>query len=118
MPNKMIAMMVLLLATACAHPGGTEGQSNNHALVETGHRLALLKCARCHAIDGSGESANPNAPPFREVSRSITIMANSTTLSEGIRIGHIDMPPMRLTSADIDYLNAYLRSLQTIESEH
>lgn len=113
MKNTMVALILLLALSACAHPAQTGAGDDERALAEAGHRVAQLKCARCHAIEPTGESRNPNAPPFRRVSQSVTIMTSETTLSEGIRIGHIDMPPVRLTRPEIEALSAYLRSLRS-----
>ena len=113
MRNTMAALCSLVVLTACIHSEPTDANNTNYALAQAGHRLAQLKCARCHAVEASGDSRNPNAPPFREVSRSVTIMASEATLQEGIRIGHMDMPPVRLTHPEIEALNAYLHSLQS-----
>ena len=113
MRNIMIALLSLVALSACAHSEATVSPGDNHAHAEAGHRVAQLKCARCHAVELSGESRNQGAPPFREVSRSVAIMSSETTLREGIRIGHMDMPPVRLTQPEIEALTAYLRSLQS-----
>jgi len=111
--NTIGALFSLLALSACAISQASDAQNDTHALSEAGHRVALLKCARCHAVELAGESRNPSAPPFREVSRSVTIMATEANLREGIRIGHLDMPPVHLTRPEIDGLTAYLRSLQS-----
>src|SRR5512143_1919753 len=89
MRNTMAALLLLVALSACALSAATDAHDDDHALAEAGHRVAQLKCARCHAVELSGESRNPSAPPFREVSRSVAIMSTETTLREGIRIGHI-----------------------------
>ena len=98
--------------TACIHSENADTSTLDQALAMAGHRVAQLKCARCHAIEQSGESANPGAPPFRRISNTPALMTSTTNLREGIRIGHVDMPPVRLTPHEIDELSAYLRSLQ------
>jgi len=113
MRNTMAALLSLAALSACAHSASTDAHNDDRALAEAGHRIAQLKCARCHAVELSGESRNPSAPPFREISRSVAIMSTGTSLREGIRIGHMDMPPVRLTRPDIAALTAYLRSLQS-----
>ena len=113
MRDTMIALLSLLALSACAYSEETGARNDDHALAQAGHRIAQLKCARCHAIELSGESSNPSAPPFRDVSRSVAIMSTEVTVREGIRIGHLDMPPVRLTQPEIEALTAYLRSLQS-----
>jgi len=117
MRKTIVALLSLLTLCACVHPGDSDADSAR-TIAEAGHRVAQLKCARCHAIELSGQSANPDAPPFREVSRSVTIMATEATLIEGIRIGHMDMPTVRLTRPEIDELNVYLRGLQSAQPAH
>lgn len=109
MRGILLALMFTL--AACAQSGPTDGYSQT-AIAASGHRVAQIKCARCHAIETAGDSANPSAPPFRDISRGVSIMTSRETLAEGIRIGHREMPPVRLTSAEIDALTAYIRSLQ------
>jgi mono/diheme cytochrome c family protein len=115
MRNAIFALLTLLTLPACEHSSLNAEGSDNQALVDAGHRVAQMKCATCHAIEPSGESANSNAPPFRDVARSANIMATEATLTEGIRIGHMDMPVVHLSRPEIDRLSAYLRSLQSGE---
>jgi len=113
MRNTVVALLSLIALSACAHSTETDAHNNDRALTEAGHRVAQLKCARCHAVERSGESRDPSAPPFREVSQSVAIMTTDMTLREGIRIGHMDMPAVRLSRPEIEALTAYLRSLRS-----
>ena len=113
MRYTLVALFSLVALSACVPSETSEANQDNRALAEAGHRVAQLKCARCHAVELSGESRNQNAPPFREISRSLTIMSNETSFREGVRIGHMDMPPVRLTRSEIEALSAYLHTLQS-----
>lgn len=111
MRKLAIAIVLLFGLSACTH-GAVPYATPNDAMVSSGHRIAEVKCASCHAVGAAGESRNPNAPPFRAVSQSVAIMATEETLAEGVRIGHLDMPAVRLSRSEIAALTAYLRSLR------
>jgi mono/diheme cytochrome c family protein len=108
--RSLVMLLMVFGLGACVHSGETG--ASEASLVETGHRVAQIKCASCHAVEGGGASRDPDAPPFREVSRAVAITATEQSLAEGIRIGHHDMPPVRLSRSEMEALSAYLRSLQ------
>lgn len=110
--KRMRTVVMILAFAALAACASGPGESRGDAITEAGHRVAQLKCARCHAIDATGESPNSNAPAFREVSQSVAIEATEATLADGIRIGHQDMPPVRLSRTEIEEIRAYLESLR------
>lgn len=84
--------------------------------VEQGRRLAAINCATCHAIDATGESRHPMAPPFRTLSRNYPLNSLEEAFAEGILVGHPDMPEFRLTPDEIEHLLAYLNSVQSRQS--
>ena len=113
MRSAIAIVTSLLMLTACVHSGSTDTPDLEQALAVAGHQVAQLKCARCHAVERSGESPNPNAPEFARISNVPALLTSTTSLTEGIRIGHVDMPPVRLSRQEIDELSAYLHSLQS-----
>jgi cytochrome c len=80
------------------------------AQVDRGRALAQANCARCHAIDPTGESPLAKAPPFRTLHRRYPVETLAEALAEGIRVAH-PMPEFRLEPNQIDDLIAYLKSL-------
>lgn len=96
------------IATACFSIAGAQAADSR---VETGHLIALENCGRCHAIGRSGESALPEAPPFRRLRDRYPIDDLAEALAEGIVVGHKEMPPFAFEPPQIEALLAYLRSL-------
>ena len=65
------------------------------ANVAQGRRLALLCCARCHAIDKVSPSPLTIAPPFRTLHERYPVEMLQEALAEGIVTGHPTMPEFR-----------------------
>jgi mono/diheme cytochrome c family protein len=68
-------------------------------------------CASCHAIEKTGTSPHPGAPPFRIISRRLDIDDLYEKLREGLSSGHRDMPTVRFTHEDARGVRAYLRAI-------
>ena len=77
-------------------------------LAARGHALLSEMCASCHAIEKSGASPHPAAPPFRVISRRFDIDDLYEKLREGLSSGHRDMPTFRFTREDARAVRAYL----------
>ena len=56
--------------------------------VKQGETLLIRDCGRCHAVGRAGNSARPDAPPFRTLSRRYPIESLEEALGEGIMSGH------------------------------
>lgn len=65
MRTKMILMAAAVLA-ACSTQPPPAWQSGD---AEIGHQVAEDLCAHCHAIERTGASPNPAAPPLRRALR-------------------------------------------------
>ena len=89
-------------------PAAAEGD------VKAGAALARQHCASCHAIAGTGPSANPAARPFRGITKDWPADSIAEALAEGIRIGHGTRPMLDidLSIEEIADLVAYLGSVQ------
>lgn len=100
--GKLIVLVwaLALITAAVAEPSVDKGR---HAL-ET-------RCARCHAIGLEGESAHPQAPPFREVMGRYPPEELEEALAEGITSGHPDMPEFILSPEEIGDVVLYLHTL-------
>jgi mono/diheme cytochrome c family protein len=79
---------------------------------QRGHAYARSHCARCHAIDQTGQSAFSAAPPFRTLHQRYPIETLGEALAEGINTGHPAMPEFRLEPDEIHDLLSYLRTLE------
>ena len=98
---KIILLAVLLAASPAAA----------QELAARGHALLSEMCASCHAIEKSGASPHPAAPPFRVISRRFDIDDLYEKLREGLSSGHRDMPTFRFTREDARAVRAYLREI-------
>lgn len=80
--------------------------------ILVGHELLRENCARCHAIDAAGQSADAKAPPFRDVVKKYKPDALEEALAEGIVTGHNEMPEFTFEPEQISAIIAYLDSLK------
>lgn len=96
------------LALAWSGAAAAEGDA------KAGGAFARQHCAGCHAITGAGPSPNPNAPPFRGISKDWPVEAVAEALAEGIRLGHDGKPMVNIefTVDEIADLVAYIASVQ------
>ncbi|MDB5451757.1 MAG: cytochrome c family protein [Caulobacteraceae bacterium] len=79
--------------------------------AERGNRVAARECAGCHAIDRSGKSARPTAPPFREIRRRYSAKSLQREFEAISEVGHYEMRPKPISKADGEDLIAYIGSL-------
>lgn len=110
MKRLVIALAFSLSACAATQRGAESPEARGRALAEA-------NCASCHAIGRHGESAAPEAPPFRTLSQNYRVDALEEALAEGISVGHPAMPHFQFEPEDIDAIIAYLQSVQN-EGRH
>lgn len=79
---------------------------------QQGRRLALIYCARCHAIDKVSPSPLKIAPPFRTLHERYPVEMLQEALAEGIVTGHPTMPQY---SFDADQVGDFIAFLKTLE---
>ena len=104
--KHMFALAAVAFVTACAsHEPLT-------APAERGQAIAQQYCSSCHAIGQTGDSAAPEAPPFRTLSANYSVDALEETFAEGIIVGHPAMPQFAFAPDEVDALIAYLQSIQ------
>jgi mono/diheme cytochrome c family protein len=101
-------MKALLIALGLFFAGAAYAQEP----ALRGQTLLDEHCARCHAIEKTGNSPNPAAPPFRTLSRSFNLDQFSQQLTRGLSSGHPDMPEFKFSEDDARAVAAYLRSIQ------
>lgn len=79
--------------------------------LKAGRALAERLCGSCHAIDATGSSTLPKAPPFRAIVSRYSVWNLQEALAEGIVTGHAAMPEFRLEPREIGDLLSYMDSL-------
>ena len=80
-------------------------------LAARGRAVLQQNCARCHAIDSSGDSPMQAAPPMREIYARFAPRELQAELSEGMVSHFRDMPQIEFSSEDVDAIMAYLYQL-------
>ncbi|GAB1716800.1 MAG: hypothetical protein NTAFB05_18420 [Nitrobacter sp.] len=105
-----IAISSLLLTSLILTFGSA--QRTEAANVEQGRRLALLYCARCHAIDKVSPSPLRIAPPFRNLHERYPVETLEEALAEGLTTGHPSMPQFRFEPDQINDFIMFLKSLE------
>lgn len=80
-------------------------------LAARGRAVLQQNCARCHAIDSSGDSPMQAAPPMREIYGRFAPRELQAELSEGMVSHFRDMPQIEFASEDVDAIMAYLYQL-------
>jgi cytochrome c len=102
-------MALGLLASGLLSPAGAADKG----LTDKGEVLVRESCSRCHAVGVSGNSPNPDAPPFRTLSSKYPVSDLAESLAEGIVSGHPEMPIFVFMPNDVEAIIAYLESIQT-----
>lgn len=104
-----IALMAMALGS-CA--GETARQNGTGAvIVESAERGAVLvrqNCAGCHAVEPTGASPMPAAPPFREMGVKYPVRDLQEAFAEGLVTAHPAMPAFEFQPAQIGDVIAYL----------
>jgi len=106
MRSLFAALWIILLCSGAGHALDKDQQQAR----------ALLKefCSRCHAIDRTGRSPHPSAPPFRNLGENkLYDEGFSQRLQDGLSTIHPDMPTFRFNQADAEGVIEYLRAIQS-----
>lgn len=76
-------------------------------------KLLLEKntCARCHAIEATGDSPLKQAPPLRDVYRKYPAQKLEFEFAEGMGSRHKDMPQIQFSSGQVDAILIYLSEI-------
>ncbi len=107
--------LLLVLAAGC---GGVPTSAGLNAdVVRDGREIAETQCGTCHATGETGASPRADAPVFRHVLARYNAQPLSEALITGIKVGHPDMPLFEMNPKGVDSLVAYLKSIQTPETE-
>ncbi|WP_156323579.1 cytochrome c [Bosea sp. AAP35] len=101
---------------ACALPSGPglampadAQRPDNAESAAIGKQVAQKHCGGCHAIEASGESPNPKAPPFPLIAERYPDGNPAPVLIDGTVVRHPGMPEFKLIEHETDGLVAYIR---------
>ncbi len=109
--HPLLLMLIGTTAAIFLGQGSLAAHAQTRQLIETGRAIVTLNCARCHAVEKSGTSPFPQAPPFRTLSTKYPIEHLAEALAEGILSGHPAMPEFIFNPDEIDAILAYLEAL-------
>lgn len=79
--------------------------------VARGKALVVKYCSGCHAVELTGNSPHPKAPPFRTLSERFPLDALEETFIGTIDTGHPGMPVFKASQDQIDAIIAYIGSV-------
>ncbi len=100
-----VALLALGASGAVAAPtDATEGK----ALLEK-------NCGRCHALEATGTSPLPQAPPLREVYLKYPIDQLEEGFAEGMGSRHRDMPQIQFTDDQVAAILNYLGGITGVD---
>jgi len=78
-----------------------------------GKAVAQQLCASCHAVEATGESPNPVAPPLRHVLAAYDPDQLAEDLEHAVAIRHLEMPRFYFGGNHARDVVAYLKTIQT-----
>lgn len=107
MKNLRWTCLLLLAVSGPVLPAATAGE-----LEDQGKALLTRLCARCHAVEKTGNSPHVGAPPFRTIGDRYDIRELTERMSERLISTHPDMPDFQFSQADAQAVRAYLYSIQ------
>jgi cytochrome c len=106
--TKVVNAALLALAM-CLFAGAVRAEADS---LQRGREFARANCARCHAIERTGDSPFKPAPPFRTLHQRYPVEYLEEALAEGIVTGHPDMPEFRLEPDQIADFIDFLKALE------
>lgn len=109
------ALMGLVLLAAGAVSAVPALSQDRPPSVQRGERLAISRCASCHAVGPAEESPLPAAPAFRDLNQRYPVRYLEEALAEGIVTAHPAMPSFAFTAEEAADMVAYLESLPSVQ---
>lgn len=108
----VLALVPMLGACANTQQPVAPHSAPSVADISAGRTVAIMRCSRCHGVDGLSRTPNPSAPAISDLLTRYTPNMLADDLIDGIRIGHGDMPEFSLPESEASALVAYLDSLR------
>ena len=109
--NSRLTLAAVVLGAALA-AGAAQAQTESEIQTAKGRALVTRNCVQCHAVGRTDRSADPAAPPLRELHERYDVETLGEALAEGILTGHPAMPEFRFQPDEIVAIIRYLRSIQ------
>ncbi len=87
------------------------GQAEELSPAQKGAELATQQCARCHAVQRTGDSPMAEAPPFRTFASKWPLESLEEAFAEGIVVGHPAMPEFVFEPEEIRNLLSHMDAI-------
>lgn len=107
----MLSRLLSVGLAAALVSSSLSGAATANDVAAAGERLAVDKCAACHAVGRAGSSPKPDAPPFRSLHLKYPVSHLAEALAEGITTGHPDMPEFVFSTDEIAAFLAYIEMI-------
>jgi cytochrome c len=104
---SLCGVALLALGAADLHAAGVDA-AEGKALLEQ-------NCGRCHAVEATGASPLPQAPPFREIYLKYPIDQLAEGFAEGMGSRHRDMPQIQFSDDQVTAILVYLGSITGVD---
>ena len=108
-----ISGSLMTAQTSQAMPADAQRPDNAES-VAIGKHVAQRHCGGCHAIEASGASPNPKAPPFPLIAERYPGGNPAPVLIDGTVVRHPGMPEFILIEHETDGLVAYIRRMSRL----
>lgn len=108
MRDTLCGLVLLSLGASVAHAAAGSATNDGKALLEK-------NCSRCHAIEATGVSPLPEAPPMREVYLKYPIDQLEEGFAEGMGSRHRDMPQIQFSPDQVAAILDYLGSITGVD---
>ncbi len=112
------AVVGLLALAGCAADGSGRAErvappppADLVGSVQRGAALVRARCASCHAVEATGDSPMPAAPPFRTLGAEYPVSDLQEAFAEGLVTAHPSMPAFVFEPDEILDLIAYLEQV-------
>lgn len=105
-----LAGLLLWMPAGAAH---AQAAPDVAASIEKGRVLATRNCGMCHATGPFGPSADPRAPPFRDLHNRLEMRRLGEGSTEGLLTTHPAMPEFRFEPDELISIILYLWSIQS-----
>jgi mono/diheme cytochrome c family protein len=114
-PRRMARAVAALAALAIGAIGGSGARAADALSAADGRAILETHCGRCHALEATGESPLPKAPPLRQVYLSFPIQELEAGLAEGMGSRHKDMPQIQFSAEQVAAILTYLGGITGVD---
>lgn len=113
--KRPLRMASAVAALALVTIGGRGACAADELSAADGKAILEKHCGRCHALEATGDSPFPQAPPLRQVYLGFPIQELEVGMAEGMGSRHKDMPQIQFSTEQVAAILAYLGSITGVD---